>query len=119
MYIESCYIAEIGKEAFAGCSNMCYYTQLYASVSSIGEYAFASCFSRNDVATDIDMSNLSSIVQISEGVFKDCKYLYNVDLPSSITNIGDYAFQGCCHLTNINLPSSISFIGTSAFADCS
>lgn len=113
--IETCYVTEIGKEAFAGCIYL-NKIPLCVSISNIGEYAFVSCFQDSQL---FDMSNLSNITQINEGVFKDCKYLSSIVLPSSLTDIGDYAFQGCSYLSNINIPSSISHIGMSAFADCS
>ena len=68
-----------------GCKN----TTIPASVTRLGEYAFA------------DRSGLTSIT-----------------IPQSVTSIGYYTFSGCSGLTSITIPKSVTSIGDYAFAGC-
>lgn len=76
----------------------------------IGSYAF-SCSSLVNVSfanTEIDY--------IPDGLFKDCKFLENVDLPKGVRTIGAYTFENSS-IKKITLYKSIEFIGEAAFAD--
>ena len=59
------------------------------SVTSIGNYAFASCYG-----------------------------LTSITIPNSVTSIGDRAFQGCDGLTSVTIPNSVTSIGDLAFYYC-
>ncbi|MHC6202863.1 leucine-rich repeat protein [Breznakiellaceae bacterium SP9] len=60
----------------------------------------------------------ASVTAIGEGAFADCEELTSITLPSSLTTIGDHAFMVHKGLTGITLPSSITAIGDGAFRGC-
>ena len=73
------------------------------------------CFA-NSALTSITIP--SSVIEIADSAFKDCRDLVTVNLPDSITRINSATFSGCKSLTEIHLPETITSIGESAFADC-
>lgn len=74
----------------------CRRTDVPATVTSIGEAAFAS------------QSNLTQItlpeglVSIGKNAFWDCKELRLVSIPSTVTAIGQFAFEDCENLTDVH-----------------
>ena len=107
-----------------------------SGVTSIGEYAFHSCWGINNISipnsvtnigryafygcsnlTDIHLPN--SIKTIERGTFEFCKKLRWIDIPNSVTKIYSNVFYGCTNLVYILIPSSVSEIGAAAFHDCS
>ena len=83
------------------------------SVTSIGQFAFESCFSLDSLIIK------DAATSIGESAFDGCSHLTTLSLGKNITTIGDYAFQGCSYLTNVTIPQSVTSIGASAFANCS
>lgn len=67
-------------------------------------------------AASIDISNCTSVTEISASEFENCNMLL-ITLPTSITKLNSNAFKSCKKLENINL-DSITYIGDSAFAGC-
>ena len=84
----------------------------FAAVTSIGSYAFDSCFS----LTNVILSN--SVTSINENAFFDCYSLTNVIIPNSVTSIGSFAFFDCYSLTSMAIPNSVTSIGENAFSNC-
>ena len=82
------------------------------SVTSIGDYAFASC----DGLTSITIPN--GVMSIGDYTFNYCKGLTSMTIPESVTSIGDCAFQGCYSLTSMTIPESVTSIGSYAFRYC-
>ena len=78
------------------------------SITSIGEYAFADCFS----LTSITIPN--SVTSIGTGAFNGCESLTSITIPNSVTSIGYYAFYYCESLRSVTVPSHTK-IGTDAF----
>lgn len=79
------------------------------SITSIGPYAFTSCFG----LTDITLPN--GITSIGEHTFDGCIGLSTVEIPDSVTDIGSYAFYRCSELTSLTIPSNVNAIGEYAF----
>ncbi|MGA2750844.1 MAG: leucine-rich repeat protein, partial [Verrucomicrobiota bacterium] len=83
-----------------------------ASVTSIGDYAFA------------DSTNLSSVTipgsvtSIGEWAFSDCTNLTSVTISYGVASIGDYAFAYCASLTSVTIPGSVASVGDEAFEGC-
>ena len=86
------------------------------SLTSIGVQAFEDC----SELTSIDLSNCTNLTSIGSSAFHNCSGLTNITLPSSLETIGDSAFYGCSELTSINLSNctNLTSIGSSAFSDC-
>lgn len=91
-----------------GCKN----TVIPSSVTSIGDYAFASCYG----LTSINIP--SNVTSIGEWAFHNCG-LKSINIPSNVTTIGNRAFSMCSDLTSINIPSSVTSIGKGAVTGCS
>lgn len=60
----------------------------------------------------------STLQEIGDFTFVNCKNLQSVELPEKLEAIGREAFYGCHSLQNIVIPASVSEIGEHAFADC-
>ncbi len=60
----------------------------------------------------------SSVIIIGDSAFMNCTSLTNVTISSSVTNIGDFAFYSCTGLTSISIPNSVTSIGDHAFGNC-
>jgi len=60
----------------------------------------------------------SSITQIPNYAFANCKSLKSIALSERTTDIGSSAFRGCIGLSEIAIPDGVISIGASAFSDC-
>ncbi|MCH5317266.1 MAG: leucine-rich repeat protein [Eubacterium sp.] len=106
------------------------------TVTSIGDYAFYSCYSIESIIipntvkrigyeafyfctelTDVTMPD--KLKSIGKEAFLYCGNLKNITIPKSVTSIGDHAFADCKSLTSVTIPNGIKSIGTAVFADCS
>ncbi|MDE6288272.1 MAG: leucine-rich repeat domain-containing protein [Muribaculaceae bacterium] len=119
-----------------------------ASVTTIGDAAFASC--TNMTAFNVDANNKNyrsidgvlydrditeliqcpaglpgnfnipnSVISIGYCAFAGCLNLVSVVIPNSVTSIGDFAFLACSGLTSIEIPESVTSLGKRAFSKCS
>ena len=103
-------VTSIGDYAFASC----YITSVNIpdSVTSIGNYAFSYC-------TDLTSVYIPhSVTSIGNSAFSVCSGLTSVDIPDGVTTIGEYAFESCYSLTSITIPDSVTSIGDYAFEIC-
>lgn len=127
-------VVRIGKNAFAGCTNLTNVT-IPSSVTSIGDYAFSHCtgltsFTIPNSVTSIggyafkNCSGLliitipNSVTNIQDGAFYGCNSLVGITIPNSITSISSLTFYGCYSLAGVNLPNSVTSIGDGAFSNC-
>ena len=78
------------------------------SVTSIAPHAF-----EKSSLTEIEIP--ASITHIGEYAFAECSALASVTLHDGLQSIGTYAFWGCSALTELSLPDSVVEIGESAF----
>jgi len=104
-------VTSIGDAAFAGCFSL-KSISIPNSVTSIGEYAFYNCNS----LTYISIPN--SVTSIGNGAFDYCYSLTSISIPNSVTSIGNGAFDSCYTLTSISIPNSVTSIGEYAFYSC-
>ena len=89
------------------------YNDVTYNVTSIGWYAFHSCYRLSSVTIP------NSVTNIGDGVFYSCSSLTSFTIPNSVTNIGGSAFYGCSSLTSVTIPNSVTNIGGRAFSGCS
>ena len=83
------------------------------TVTAIGDYAFARCYSLTSVSIP------DSVTSIGDGAFYCCSSLTSVSIPDSVTAIESWAFYACSSLTSVSIPNSVTAIGDRAFAHCS
>lgn len=109
-------VETLSNNAFYGCSKLAINVYM-PKLNSISSTAFM----HSGITKISSLGNLTSIPSAggNNGVFRNCKHLTEVVLPSSLTSIGNYAFCGCSNLSSISLPSSLTSIGTYCFYDCS
>lgn len=84
---------------------------LPASITSIGNEAFAYCSQLEKVALP------SGLKSISYAAFEGCSKLTDISFPSSLEKIGNEAFAGS-GITTLNLPTNLESIGDVAFSNC-
>ena len=82
-------------------------------VTSIGEYAFYSCYRLSAV------SIAPSVAKFGQNAFDSCTRLTDVVLPEGVTTISCSAFTGCTGLQSIVIPESVTSIESAAFYNCS
>ena len=104
-------VTSIGQAAFAMCYSLASIT-IPDGVTSIGESAFAMCYSLASITIP------NSVTSIELGVFYNCSSLASITLPNNVTSIGTYAFYNCYSLASITLPNNVTSIGTYAFYNC-
>ncbi len=81
-----------------------------ASVTKIGECAFAAC----DDLSSISVS--AGVTEMGVGAFAYNSVLVSIDLTEGLDKIPDNAFNSCSSLNVILIPSSVTSIGESAFS---
>ena len=107
-------VTAIKHRAFYGCSKMTTAT-FGKGLVSMGVNSFRSC-SGLKRATFADGGTTGLV--IGEGVFADCGWLEEIDLPDNLSSIYDRAFSGCTSLKALLIPDSVRSIGAGVFANC-
>ena len=103
-------VTSIGDYAFRSCYSLASIT-IPCSVTSIG-FAFNNCYSLASVVIP------SGVTSIDDGAFQNCYSLASVVIPSGVTSIGYGAFQYCESLASITLPDGVTSIKNYAFSGC-
>ena len=76
-----------------------------ASVTTIGEYAFAHCG-----VTSVTFATNSQLTTVDRYAFFSSSSLQSIALPDGVTTIGVAAFNGCNNITSISIPDSVTTI---------
>lgn len=107
-------LTSIGDYAFAGCNSSRSLNLVSTHLVSIGDHAFDQCGS---VTGTLHLP--STLVTIGDYAFRSCSSLSTLlGIPSSVTTIGDFAFSGCSGFNGLMFGSGIQTIGESAFESC-
>ena len=69
-------------------------------------------------ATIVHNGQTYTVTSIGDYAFVSC-YITSVNIPDSVTSIGNYAFSYCTDLTSVYIPDSVTSIGNGAFLVCS
>ncbi len=105
-------VTQIGKCAFAGCTNLTSVT-IPNSVVKIGNCAFELCRSLTSISIP------EFVRTIEDNTFSRCSALTSITIPNGVTTIGQGAFAGCSSLTSITIPEGVTSLESAAFSGCS
>ena len=89
--------ASIDESAFYKCSSLTEIT-IPSTVTSIGDWAFASCSNLQTVTFEGD----SQLQSIGEHAFYGCSSLQEITIPENVKSIGKCAFQKCIDLVTVD-----------------
>lgn len=92
----------------AGCQN----TTIPESVTSLGDYAFQSCYKLTRITIP------QSVTSLGDGVFQECTGLTDITLPDGLKSVSNNAFGLCENLSEVHLPEGVVSLGRGAFASC-
>ena len=87
--------------------------EIGTGITSIGNYAFTSCFSLTFITIP------DGVVSIGQFALTACKSLSSITIPDGVTSIGNFAFDGCRLLQSITIPDSVTSISVDTFSNCS
>lgn len=82
------------------------------SVTSVGTYAFNSCYSIETVTMP------DSVTNIGNNAFYYCYSFVSITISNSATSIGSDAFYSCFSIASVTIPKSVTIIGANAFGNC-
>lgn len=104
-------LTSIGEFAFASCSNLQGKINIPDGVTKVGKQAFA--------GTQIEEVVIPGSMKLDVNpVFSRCSKLTKIRICDGVSEIGTRYFNGCTGLTMIELPASITNIENMAFASC-
>ena len=111
-------VTTIGNGAFSACSSLREFNGKYASEDGrcLIIDGTLNSFAIGCGATEYTLPN--SVTSIGEYAFAWCYSLTSVTIPDSVTVIGYEAFYYCYSLTSITIPDSVTTIGNYAFYYC-
>lgn len=69
----------------------------------------------NGVNVNLDLSNVTGLTTLPEGLFSDNRHLEEIILPEGLTGIPSYTFWCCTSLTTVTIPSTVTSISRDAF----
>ena len=93
-------------------SNMLQDVSIGKNVTSIGGYAFQTCYSLASITIP------TGVTSIRDYAFGNCYSLASVTIPDGVTSIGGYAFQYCNSLASVTIPDGITSIDVYVFKSC-
>ena len=104
-------VTSIGNYAFFSCYQLNTVT-FYGNVGSIGNYAFGSC----DALKTVTFSG--EVRSIGSDAFEFCGALESVTFSGNVGNIGSDAFMFCIALESVTFSGDVGSIGGRAFENC-
>ena len=104
-------LEKVGAYALNGCAAVKEFT-MTENLKSVGSHAFDGCTN----LTTLTFAD-SAATKFEDEVFKDCKGLTKIVLPSWLETVPVGIFSGCRKLTNVTFSEGISELGGMAFAD--
>lgn len=78
----------------------------YEEVATVTDVKNLFLLEKNIVSFD-EFEFFSSVTEIPDEFFMNCKKLESVKLPESVASIGDHAFDNCVSLRSITIPESV------------
>lgn len=122
-------LKKIGAGAFGECEKLSSIT-IPASVTSIEEYAFMSCYGLAEVHIsdlkawcNMEISTEAFVegtmgITLTHQLYLNDQLVTDLVIPSDVENINPGAFSGCESLTSITIPEGVKSVGRDAFYAC-
>ena len=104
-------VTSIGNYAFNSCYSLASIT-IPDGVTSIGQYAFQKCYSLDSITIS------DGVTSIGYYAFHLCYSLDSITISDGVTSIGHYAFKNCLSLASITIPDGVTIIGDFMFQYC-
>ena len=108
-------LAEIGKQAFAGCSSIVS-LRLSGTITKINDSAFSELTTLANVK--FNDNGEAGTTELGSSVFSGCTNLVEVSTAKNVGIIGSSAFSGCIKLMRLNLAEGLQIIKSGAFSGC-
>ena len=108
-------LAEIGKQAFAGCS-LIVSLRLSGTITKINDSAFSKLTTLANVK--FNDNGEAGTTELGSSVFSGCTNLVEVSTAKNVGIIGSSAFSGCIKLMRLNLAEGLQIIKSGAFSGC-
>ena len=108
-------LAEIGKQAFSGCSSIVS-LRLSGTITKINDSAFSKLTTLANVK--FNDNGAAGTTELGSSVFSGCTNLVEVSTAKNVGIIGSSAFSGCIKLMRLNLAEGLQIIKKDAFAGC-
>ncbi|OLA30514.1 MAG: hypothetical protein BHW30_03240 [Firmicutes bacterium CAG_194_44_15] len=108
-------LAEIGKQAFAGCSSIVS-LRLSGTITKINDSAFSKLTTLANVK--FNDNGEAGTTELGSSVFSGCTNLVEVSTAKNVGIIGSSAFSGCIKLMRLNLAEGLQIIKSGAFSGC-
>lgn len=109
-------VTEIGDGAFSDCTSL---ESIYVpkSIVKMGSYIFSGSGLRSVVIPN-SITDGSEQFTLPNQMFRNCKNLTSIQLPSDLKIIPSRFAEGCESLANITIPNTVTIIKGSAFSGC-
>lgn len=108
-------LAEIGKQAFSGCSSIVS-LRLSGTITKINDSAFSKLTTLANVK--FNDNGEAGTTELGSSVFSGCTNLVEVSTAKNVGIIGSSAFSDCIKLMRLNLAEGLQIIKKDAFAGC-
>ena len=108
-------LAEIGKQAFSGCSSIVS-LRLSGTITKINDSAFSELTTLANVK--FNDNGEAGTTELGSSVFSGCTNLVEVSTAKNVGIIGSSAFSGCIKLMRLNLAEGLQIIKSGAFSGC-
>ena len=92
--------------------NMLQDVSIGKNVTSIGPYAFNSCYSLASITIPAGVKSIDNFA------FNNCHSLASITIPTGVTSIGVSTFFDCHSLASITIPAGVKSINVSTFNSC-
>lgn len=112
-------VTSTGTSTFEGCTELESLTVGGETLTTLALNFCKNCSSLSEVTITAPITQLNYSENSSNGVFKGCTSLTDIDfLPETVTSIGSYAFIGCTGLVSANLPPALTQLKRNTFDGC-
>lgn len=104
-------VTSIGSYAFYSCYSLTSAT-IPVGVTSIGSYAFQYCYSLSAITIP------DGVTALGNNEFQDCYSLFAITIPDSVTTMYSNVFRNCKSLLSPMIPDGVTTIGNGILRDC-